>query len=72
MRVPQSTKRPKHNTFSLFISRAGPETIEGLFTELRDQAFTMNIVDKNECVKVSLDSTFMKANSRRGQEGRQR
>ena len=60
---------PKHNTFSLFISRAGPENIEGLFTELRDQAFTMDIVDKNEYVKVSLDSTFMKANSRRGQKG---
>ena len=29
----------------------------------------MNIVDKNECVKVSLDSTFMKANSRRGRKG---
>jgi transposase len=65
----QGDQAPKHNTFSLFISRAGPETIEGLFTELRDQAFTMNIVDKNECVKVRLDSTFMKANSRRGQRG---
>lgn len=64
-----SDQAPKHNTFSLFISRAGPETIEGLFTELRDQAFTMNIVDENEAVKVSLDSTFMKANSRRGQKG---
>ena len=29
---------PKHNTFSLFITRAGPENIEGLFAELRDQA----------------------------------
>jgi hypothetical protein len=65
----QSDQAPKHNTFSLFISRAGPETIEGLFTELRDQAFTMNIVDKNEAVKVSLDSTFMKANSKRGKKG---
>jgi len=65
----QGNQAPKHNTFSLFISRAGPETIEGLFTELRDQAFTMNIVDRNEAVKVSLDSTFMKANSRRGQKG---
>ena len=66
----QGDKAPKHNTFSLFISRAGPETIEGLFTELRDQAFKMNIVDKDQAVKVSLDSTFMKANSRRGQERR--
>jgi hypothetical protein len=65
----QHYQAPKHNTFSLFINRAGPETIEGLFTELRDQAFTMNIVDKDETVKVSLDSTFMKANSRRGQKG---
>ena len=40
---------PKHNTFSLFINRAGPETIEGLFTELRDQAFKMGIVDKDAC-----------------------
>ena len=65
----QGDKAPKHNTFGLFVSRADPETIEGLFTELRDQAFTMNIVDKNECVKVSLGSTFMKANSRRGKKG---
>jgi hypothetical protein len=62
-------KAPKHNTFSLFISRAGSETIEGLFIELRDQAFRMNIVDKDEAVKVSLDSTFMKAYSRRGRRG---
>ena len=26
---------PKHNTFSLFITRAGPEAVEGLFKELR-------------------------------------
>ena len=62
-------KAPKHNTFSLFISRASPETIEGLFTELRDQAFKMNIVDTDQAVKVSLDSTFMKAYSRRGRKG---
>jgi len=60
---------PKHNTFSLFISRAGPETIEGLFAELRDQAFKMDIVCPGNDVKVSLDSTFMKANSRRGRKG---
>ena len=62
-------KAPKHNTFSLFINRASPETIEELFTELRNQAFKMNIVDKDQAVKVSLDSTFMKANSRRGRKG---
>jgi transposase len=60
---------PKHNTFSLFITRAGPDTIEGLFTELRDQAFNMDIVDENQAVNVSLDSTFMKAYSRRGRKG---
>jgi transposase len=60
---------PKHNTFSLFIARAGPDTIEGLFDELRDQAFKMGIVDSEASVKVSLDSTFMKANSRRGRKG---
>jgi transposase len=62
-------KAPKHNTFSLFITRASPKTIEGLFTELRDQAFKMCIVDKNDAVKVSLDSTFVKAYSRRGRKG---
>jgi hypothetical protein len=60
---------PKHNTFSLFIARASPDTIEGLFTELRDQAFKMGIVDKEASVKVSVDSTFMKAYSRRGRRG---
>jgi transposase len=63
------TIAPKHNTFSLFITRAGPDTIEGLFTELRDQAFNMGIVDENQAVNVSLDSTFMKAYSRRGRKG---
>jgi transposase len=62
-------KAPKHNTFSLFISRASPETIEGLFAELRNQAFKMGIVDRDLAVKVSLDSTFMKAYSRRGRKG---
>jgi len=60
---------PKHNTFSLFITRAGPDAIEGLFVELRDQALGMGIVDGAKAVKVSLDSTFMKAYSRRGRKG---
>jgi hypothetical protein len=60
---------PKHNTFSLYIARAGPEAIEGLFKELRDQAHAMGIVDPGEAVKVSLESTFMKAYSRRGRKG---
>jgi transposase len=62
-------KAPKHNTFSLFISRAGPDRIEGLFSELRNQALTMGIVDPEASVKVSVDSTFMKAYSRRGRKG---
>jgi transposase len=64
-----SKSAPKHNTFSLFIARASPDTIEGLFTELRDQAFKMDIVDRDKAVKVNLDSTFMKAYSRRGRRG---
>jgi len=60
---------PKHNTFSLFIARAGPEAIGGLFKEPRNQALAMGIVDEGEAVKVSLDSTFMKAYSRRGRKG---
>jgi transposase len=62
-------RAPKHNTFSLFITRASPGTLEGLFRELRDQAFKMGVVDAETCVKVSLDSTFMKAYSRRGRKG---
>ena len=60
---------PKHNTFSLFIKRAKPENIEGVFFELRDQAFRMGVVDPEEAVKLSVDSTFMKAYSRRGRRG---
>jgi transposase len=63
-------RTPKHNTFSLFINRAKPETIEGLFNELRDQAFKMGIVDPEAAVKLSVDSTFMKAYSRRGRRAR--
>jgi hypothetical protein len=62
-------RTPKHNTFSLFITRAGPSTIESLFTDLRGQAFNMDIVDKNQAVNVNLDSTVMRANSRRGRKG---
>jgi hypothetical protein len=62
-------KTPKHNTFSLFITRAGPETIEKLFDDFRDQAFMMGIIDPSEAVMVCNDSTFMKAYSRRGRKG---
>jgi len=59
----------KHNTFSLFIKRVKPRAIENLFKELREQAFNMGIVDPGEAVKLSKDSTFMKAYSRRGRKG---
>jgi len=62
-------RTPKHNTFSLFIKRAGPETIEKLFDDFRDQAFKMGIMDPSEAIMVSVDSTFMKAYSRRGRKG---
>jgi hypothetical protein len=60
---------PNHTTFSKFIKRAKPETIEGLFVDFRAQAFSMGIIDALEAVKVSVDSTFMKAYSRRGRKG---
>jgi len=60
---------PKHNTFSLFIKRAKPETIEGLFIEFRDQAFSIGIIDPSEAVRLCVDSTFMKTYSRRGRKG---
>ncbi|MDI6904160.1 MAG: transposase [Candidatus Bathyarchaeia archaeon] len=62
-------RTPRHNTFSLFIKRAKPKTIEELFKELRDQAFAMGVIDPEETIKVSVDSTFMKAYSRRGRKG---
>jgi len=60
---------PKHNTFSLFITRAGPETIEKLFIDFRAQAFQMGIIDPSEAVMASVDSTFIEAYSRRGRKG---
>jgi len=60
---------PRRNTFSLFIKRARPETIEGLFNELREQAFSMGIIDPAVAVKLCVDSTFLKAYSRRGRRG---
>jgi hypothetical protein len=62
-------RTPKRNTFSLFINQAKPDTLEGLFDELRDQAFNMGIVDPAMATKISVDSTFMKAYSRRGRRG---
>jgi transposase len=60
---------PDHTTFSKFITRAEPENIENLFKELREEAFNLDIIDPEEAVKVSVDSTFMKAYSRRGRKG---
>jgi len=62
-------RTPKHNTFSLFITRAGPETIEKLFDDFRDQAFMMGIMDPSEAFMLCNDSTFIKAYSRRGRKG---
>jgi transposase len=62
-------KAPDHTTFSKFIHRAKPETIECLFKELREQAFKMGIVDAEPAIKLSVDSTFIKAYSRRGRKG---
>ncbi|MEM3551628.1 MAG: transposase, partial [Candidatus Bathyarchaeia archaeon] len=62
-------RTPKHNTFSLFISRARPENIEKLFDVFLNQAFNMAIIDPLDAVMVSTDSTFMKAYSRRGRKG---
>ena len=60
---------PNHTTFSKFITRAKPENIERIFLEFRDQASEMGIIDPKEFMTVSLDSTFMKAYSRRGRKG---
>jgi hypothetical protein len=54
-----------HTAFSKFIKRAGPETIEKLFLDFLFQAFKMGIIDSSEAIMVSVDSTFMKAYSRR-------
>jgi len=45
-------RTPKHNTFSLFITRAGPETIEKLFNDFLLQAFSMGIIDPSEAFMV--------------------
>jgi len=45
------------------------QNIEGVFKELRDQALKMEIIDPEPAVKLSVDSTFMKAYSRRGRKG---
>jgi hypothetical protein len=59
----------KHNTFSLFITRACSETIEKLFLDFLIQAFRIGIIDLSEAIIVCNDSTFIKAYSRRGRKG---
>jgi len=54
-------KTPDHTTFSKFITRAGPETVERLFNDFLLQAFSMGIIDPSEAVMVCTDSTLMKA-----------
>ena len=54
-------RAPDHTPFSKFIKRGKPENIEGLFRELREQAFMMGIVDTEIAAKLSVDSTFIKA-----------
>ena len=60
---------PDHTTFSKFITKAKAENVERMFEKLRDQAFEMGIIDVNAAMTVSLDSTFIKAYSRRGRKG---
>jgi len=62
-------RTPDHTTFSKFIKRARPKNVEKLFIEFRTQAFRMGIIDPEEAVKISVDSTFMKTYSRRGRKG---
>jgi hypothetical protein len=60
---------PDHTTFSKFIKRAGPQNIEKMFNDFRDQAFRMGIMEPSETVIASMDSTFIYAYSRRGRKG---
>jgi hypothetical protein len=43
--------------------------VEKLFVDFLFQAFKMGIIDASEAIMVSVDSTFMKAYSRRGRKG---
>ena len=57
-------KTPDRTTFSKFIARAGPGTIEGVFRELRIQALKMGLYGRGR-VDIAIDSTFIHAYSRR-------
>jgi hypothetical protein len=45
-------RTPDHTTFSKFITRAGPETVEKLFLDFLFQAFKMGIIDPSEAIMV--------------------
>jgi Transposase domain (DUF772) len=64
-------RAPKHNTFSLFISRAGPDRIEDLFSEFRDQAFRMGIWTQKLLLR-SLGQHFHEGVFEAWEEGRHR
>jgi hypothetical protein len=56
----------KHRPYSFQqIHQAGPETIGKLFLNFLFQAFKMGIIASEEAIMVCVDSTFMKAYSRR-------
>ena len=57
-------KTPDRTTFSKFITRAQPQTVEGVFRELRSQALKMGLYGRGK-VKVAMDSRFIHAYSRR-------
>jgi transposase len=53
------------STFSKFITRAEPRTVEGVFRELRRQALAMSLYSRGRRVLGAVDSTFIHAYSRR-------
>lgn len=59
-----SRRTPDRTTFSKFITRAEPKTVEGVFKELRRQALKMGLYGNGK-VDAAVDSTFIHAYSRR-------
>ena len=47
-----------HTTFSKFITRAGPETVEKLFLDFLFQAFKMGMIDPSVAIVVCTDSQY--------------
>lgn len=56
---------PDRSTFSKFLTRAEPKTVEGVFWELRRQALKMSLYGRGRRVVGAVDSTFIHAYSRR-------